>query len=83
MAKYHKHKAINREIEEAVKTGWRVRPGGHGVVLDCPCPRHLSRRVSVSGTPANPDGELARLRQAVRHCPDRHELDKQPRPRNG
>jgi hypothetical protein len=83
VVRYHKHKEINCAIGEAIKLGWTVQDGGHAVLLHCPCPPRLGMRISVSGTPPNPEGEASRVRRMVKYCPDRHALDKRPKLRNG
>jgi hypothetical protein len=83
VARHHKHKEINRVIEDAVAAGWTPERGGHGLLLRCPCPEPSGGRVDVPSTPTNPENAARRIRRQVGWCPDRHELDGYPRPRNG
>lgn len=81
MTKLHPHKAIDRVVKKLVKAGWTFEPGGHGYLLYCPCPER--GRIPVASTPKNPEGAAVKIERAAARCPDRHELDKRPRPRNG
>ena len=50
-----------------------LRKQGHAYALYCPCGGRKPF-IRVDGTPRNPTWYARRLKRAVNHCPDHHEL---------
>lgn len=70
---------LSPEVYEAVKwaveeLGFRLRRQGHKFALYCPC-EDGGGWLRVDGSPrGDPTNHAKRLRRAVSHCPDKHQL---------
>lgn len=69
---------LNKDVFDVVKwaveeKNFSLRKQGHGYALYCPCGGRTGF-VRVDGTPGNPTWKAKKIRRAVNHCPDQHEL---------
>lgn len=74
-------KRLQPEVYEAVMElldqGWKIRKGGHGYRLFCPCSDDpTARGFPVPGSAASAGNTARRIRRNAEHCPDSHALIK-------
>ncbi|WP_139043257.1 hypothetical protein [Mycobacterium lentiflavum] len=72
------HKDIFDVVQWAVEERkFTLREQGHGFALYCPCGGRAPF-VRVDGTPGRPTWKARKIRRAVLHCPDQHDLMRLP-----
>ncbi len=64
----HTKLPVRKVLLQLVQDGWTLRAEGHWGKLYCPC-ESTCVKITVGGTPRNPEREARRILQEGRRCP--------------